>query len=358
MMDKSINVCHVTSAHDQLDDRIYLKECISLANAGYKTYIVARGEDRNVNNIEIIGCGYPKDRRDRMTGFTKNVFMKAKALACDVYHIHDPELLPYGVKLKNAGKKVIFDSHEDVPAQIMDKEWLPKSLRFVISKLYKMYETYAVGKFDAVVAATPHIAEQFQGRCQNVVTVNNYPCLDDIKFHEKLFAERKSIICYAGGISEMRGEKIMTEAMQEVDGLLILAGDSENVSSPPRTKYVGRISRQEVNELYGRSRAGIVIYQPAKNHFEAQPIKLFEFMAAGLPMVASDFPLWKMIVEENNCGICVNPTDVDAVRKACIELLNNPERSQQLGRNGRKAVLEKYNWANEEKKLLALYNSL
>ncbi|TYZ29114.1 glycosyltransferase family 4 protein [Selenomonas caprae] len=351
-------VCHMTSAHRQLDDRIYIKECRSLASAGYKTYIVAIGEKNDISNVEIIGCGYSNNRFERMTSFSKNVYLKAKELACDVYHIHDPELLPYGVKLKKAGKKVIFDSHEDVPAQIMDKEWLPRSLRFVISKLYKMYETYAVGKFDAVVAATPHIAEQFQGRCQKVVTVNNYPCLDDIKFHEKSFAERESIICYAGGISEMRGERIMTEAMQEVDGLLILAGDSENVSPPPRTKYVGRISRQEVNELYGRSRAGFVIYQPAKNHFEAQPIKLFEFMAAGLPMVASDFPLWKKIVEENNCGICVNPTDVDAVRKACIELLNNPERSQQLGRNGRKAVLEKYNWANEEKKLLALYNFL
>lgn len=123
-------------------------------------------------------------------------------------------------------------------------------------------------------------------------------------------------------------------------------------------KYIGRINRKEVNALYGCSRAGIVIYQPAKNHFEAQPIKLFEFMAAGLPIVASNFPLWRKIVEDNHCGICVDPSDVEAVRNACTELLSNPEKSQQLGRNGRKAVLEKYNWANEEKELLALYESL
>lgn len=123
-------------------------------------------------------------------------------------------------------------------------------------------------------------------------------------------------------------------------------------------KYVGRINRQAVNALYGQSRAGIVIYQPAKNHFEAQPIKLFEFMAAGLPVIASDFPLWQKIVEENDCGICVNPTDAASVKNACTTLLANPDRGQQMGKNGRKAVLEKYNWANEEKKLLALYESL
>ncbi|MBE6084388.1 MAG: glycosyltransferase family 4 protein [Selenomonas ruminantium] len=123
-------------------------------------------------------------------------------------------------------------------------------------------------------------------------------------------------------------------------------------------KYVGRINRQAVNALYGQSRAGIVIYQPAKNHFEAQPIKLFEFMAAGLPVIASDFPLWQKIVEENDCGICVNPTDAASVKNACIKLLSNPDRGQEMGKNGRKAVLEKYNWANEEKKLLALYETL
>lgn len=233
MKDKKCRICHVTSAHEQMDDRIYLKECISLVNEGYKTYIVAKGENRVINNVEIVGCGYPKNRRDRMTGFTQKIYLRAMELDCDVYHIHDPELLPYGVKMKKAGKKVIFDSHEDVPAQILDKEWMPGPIRYLISKIYKKFETYAVGKFDAVVAATPHIAEQFAGRCSKVVVVNNYPKLDDITFHETPFTEREPIICYAGGISEIRGEKIMTEAMRNVNGTLILAGDSEKMP-PPR----------------------------------------------------------------------------------------------------------------------------
>ena len=123
-------------------------------------------------------------------------------------------------------------------------------------------------------------------------------------------------------------------------------------------KFIGKISRTEVNTLYGKARAGIVIYQPAANHMEAQPIKMFEFMAAGLPVIASDFPLWKDIVEGNKCGISVDPRDSEAVRAACIPLIGNPKKAQQLGRNGKKAVDEKYNWTNEEKKLLKLYAEL
>ena len=123
-------------------------------------------------------------------------------------------------------------------------------------------------------------------------------------------------------------------------------------------RFIGRITRKEVNELYGSARAGIVIYQPAENHFEAQPIKLYEYMAAGLPVIASDFPLWKKIVEEAKCGICVNPEDPKAVRDACLEMLNNPEKAQEMGKAGRKTVIDKYSWEKEEKKLIALYKEL
>ena len=123
-------------------------------------------------------------------------------------------------------------------------------------------------------------------------------------------------------------------------------------------KFIGKINRQEVNELYGSARAGMVIYQPADNHYDAQPIKMFEFMAAGLPVVASNFPLWKEIVEGNACGICVNPQDADEVRTACMNLLNDPKKAQEMGLRGREAVETKYSWMSEEKKLVDLYNTM
>lgn len=225
-----MKVCHLTSAHSQEDIRIFHKECVSLAAAGYDTYQISVGDNRDLCGVHMIGIGERVGGRyTRMTKTAKLVYEVAVKLDADIYHFHDPELLPYGLKLKKQGKKVIFDSHEDVPAQIMDKDWIPKPLRSIVSGIYKSYETHVVKNLDAVVAATPHIAEKFQGRAKKIAVVNNYPKLDDIEFHENSFEEREPIICYAGGINEVRGEKIMIEAMKDVDGVLIIAGDHEKM---------------------------------------------------------------------------------------------------------------------------------
>lgn len=362
MENRRTSVCHFTSAHDAYDDRIYLKECISLEKAGYEVFLAVKGKNTAEEGIQIVGCGMPRNRFERILLFSRKVYKKALGINADIYHFHDPELLPYALKLKRKGKKVIFDSHEDVPSQILDKDWIPVFLRRIISGLYKMYESHVVKRLDAVVAATPHIAEQFKGRAKIVEVVNNYPKLDDIIFHDKPFAERKKIVCYAGGIGEIRGENVMVEAMMGIDADLVLAGDREGGpvtdTEDRRVRYLGKISRKEVNELYGSSRVGMLLYQPAQNHYEAQPIKMFEYMAAGLPFVASNFPLWKSIVEQNGCGICVDPQNVEEVREACRKLVSDPEMGQHMGSVGRKAVMEKYNWKNEEQKLFGLYTNL
>lgn len=223
-----IKVCHVTSAHGKEDDRIFLKECVSLAKNGYVVYLVERGETYDKDGVHIIGLGnMPDGRIKRMTCGAKKAFVNALELDADIYHLHDPELLPYALKLKRKGKIVIFDSHEDVPAQIIDKTWIPNPFRHIIAAIYKRYETYVTRQLDAVIAATPHIAEQFSGRANNILVINNYPRLDDIQFQEKPFSERGRIVCYAGGIDELRGERIMIEAMRSGENALIIAGDHE-----------------------------------------------------------------------------------------------------------------------------------
>lgn len=364
-MGRVIKVCHMTSAHEWNDVRIFMKMCHSLREAGYEVSLVAAGVSREYDGIHVVGCGEkPVGRRARMGGFARKVYETARELDCDIYHFHDPELLPYGIKLKQAGKKVIFDSHEDVPEQIMSKYWIPVPLRWTVSRLYKAYESYAVAKFDAVVTATSTIAGKFSSRAKNVVVVNNYPRLDDIVFQTKPFEERSASICYAGGLDEIRGGKIMVDAVKKLDDIrLVLAGSCDEAikasfSDECNISYLGIVSRKDVNLMYSESVAGIVIYQPAPNHFSAQPIKMFEFMAAGLPVIASDFPLWKKIIEDSGCGICVNPTKSDEVRRACLKLVNNRELGKKMGLAGRKYVVEKYNWAVEEKKLVNLYQSL
>ncbi len=232
-----------------------------------------------------------------------------------------------------------------------------------MSLIYKTYETYIVRKLDAVVTVTPHIVRKFEGRAKRVVLVQNYPKIDEIVFQDSPFENRDPIVCYAGTINTIRGEDTMISAMENVDGKLILAGrqDSDSViqyNDNKKIYYMGIIGRQEVNELYGKSVAGLVVLKPLHNYIDSLPVKMFEYMAAGLPVIASDFPLWKQIVEENNCGICVKPDDPKTLGKAIKRLLGNRKIAQQMGINGRNAVLKKYTWRQGEKNLLKLYMEL
>lgn len=352
-----IKICHMTDVHPSFDSRIFLKECISLKQAGYETYLVAPGNSCKKEGIHIIGCGRCDGRIKRIVFFAKKIYKRAVELDCDVYHIHDPELLRYALKLKRIGKKVIFDSHEDIPAQILDKPWLPCMLRKMVSHIYYIYETYIIKQIDAVVAATPYIAQQLKGRTQKIVIVNNYPRLDDIVYHDTSFKQRKAVLCYAGGISKIRGQDIMTDIMTDTDAVLMIAGDhiSERIG---KIEYMGQIDRKAINELYGKAIAGLVLLLPTANYIHSLPIKMFEYMAAGLPFVASDFPLWKEIVNTYHCGLCVPVTKKEKVQQAVSYLLSHRDEAEQMGRNGRKAVEEIYNWNHEKLRLIGLYREL
>ncbi|MBO4649759.1 MAG: glycosyltransferase [Clostridiales bacterium] len=353
-----MKVCHLTSAHPQDDIRIFHKECVSSYEAGFETYQISCGKTYDRNGVHLIGIGEPTtSRRKRMTETAKKVYQEAVKLDADIYHFHDPELLRYGLKLKKLGKKVIYDSHEDVPAQIMDKTWIPKPLRKIVSGMMKKHETRVVKKIDAVVTATSHIADKFEGRANKVVVVNNYPKLDDIEYHDSPFDSREKIVCYAGGINELRGESIMIEAMKNVDATLIIAGDHEIVDKGS-VKYPGRLDRKGINELYGRAVVGLCILKPIDNYFYSQPIKMYEYMAAGLPFVCSDFPGWRKVAEESGAGICVDPMDNAAITEAINTLLKDLSKAQEMGRKGRDYVVNNCTWSIEAKRLISLYNEL
>lgn len=356
-------VCHVSSAHQSHDIRIFVKECRSLAAVGHEVYFVVHGKSEELDGVHIVGLGdAPASRRERMISSARTACKTAAELHADVYHLHDPELLPYANKLKRLGAKVVFDSHEDVAGQIMEKDWIPLFLRRLVSRAYHSYESYVVRSLDAVVTATPHIAEQFKNRAKLVVAVNNFPVLDDIVFQERSFTERPRTVCFTGRVSDIRGGLVMLKAMEGVDGTLAIAGPCETDLSlaleGSSIEYLGTLPHERVNGIYAGSRAGVILYQPAENHCESQPNKLFEYMAAGLPVIASNFPLWREVVEGSGCGICVPPYDAESAGEAIASLIGDPERAQRMGRRGRKAVEERYNWEREKEALIDLYGRL
>jgi glycosyltransferase involved in cell wall biosynthesis len=336
---------------------------------GYNvSLVVADGKGDEVKDgVSIVDIGATTGGRlSRMIKTSLRVFEKAKELDSDVYHVHDPELIHTGLKLKKLGKKVIFDSHEDIPKQILYKPYLNKISKLILSKIFEWYENWSLPKFDYLIAATPFIRDKLLKINPNTVDINNFPFLNKLKISS--WTHKENAVAYIGGISEIRGIKEVILALSYTQNVhLNLAGSfSEKIFEEKIKKYenwskvntLGFLNRQQVSEVLAKSLAGIVTLYPVTNYITSLPVKMFEYMSAGLPVIASNFLLWREIIEGNQCGICVDPRNPKAIGDAIQYLVDNPQKAEQMGKNGRKVVEQKYNWSREEKKLLTLYRNL
>lgn len=363
-------VAHLTSVHPRHDTRIFLKECRSLARAGYRVLLVVAdglgGEDRD--GVHFVDVGKLRGRVRRMTETTRRIAAQAIRLDADIYHLHDPELLPVALYLNWQGRRVIYDAHEDLPAQVLSKPYLRPVLRRPIAAAVGHFENFVCRKLGHVVAATPAIRDKFVRAGIRAIDVNNFPMLGELETDVEWSGKAREV-CYVGGITAVRGIGQVVAAIAlcksgvrlNVGGRFSEQSTREAVGRSPGWRGVnelGFLSRQEMRSVLGRSVAGIVTFLPEPNHLNAQPNKMFEYMSAGLPVIASNFPLWREIIEGNDCGLCVDPLDPRAIADAIDHLVENPDVARRMGENGRRAVVERYNWAVEEKKLLALYEQL
>lgn len=362
-------VCHMTSAHRNNDTRIFYKECVSLARAGYEVYLVANGESFDKQNVHVIGIGEPPNSRiKRMLFKAKSVYKAAVNINADIYHLHDPELLPYALKLKKRGKKVIFDSHEDYGLLISEKEWIPKAFRSIMASIYEVYEKYICRKIDGVVVCYHWTEERLREYCKNTKMILNYPILKENSEMTSVDYSKRAV-SFAGGISVQWCHKEVLLALNKLSGIRYeLAGklvgqygiDLTKMKEWSLVNYHGLIPMDKVfTDVYANSSIGMALldYIPlCKGKVgNLSNTKFFEYMYMGLPLICTDFDLWKEIIIKENCGICVCPHDVDEIAEAINYLINNPEVARRMGQNGRRAIINKYNWGSEEKKLFELY---
>jgi glycosyltransferase involved in cell wall biosynthesis len=368
-MNNTIKVCHLTSVHYYNDTRIYYKECCTLAERGYETYFIVPEAPTQFNSL-VHFCSVATNRQNRLSRMTHTVwsiYSQARRLNADIYHFHDPELMLIGLLLRIQGKKVIYDVHEDVPRQILSKSYIPQYFRYFISEVIENLENFACKHFDGIVAATPLIHERFLKIASNTINVNNFPILNELYTLETSWEEKEMSVCYVGGISEQRGIFEMVDAIAQTEARLLLAGSflcpeqrRKAIKMPGwnSVQELGPVDRNGLAQALAKSIAGLVILHPIVNYFDALPVKMFEYMCAGIPVIASDFPLWKEIVEGNECGICVDPMDPKAITAAIKWITNNPEKAKFMGQNGRKAVEKKYNWEKEGKNFCNFYQEI
>ncbi len=363
-------VIHLTSAHRRYDTRIFIKECKTLFDEGYEVFLIVADSkgDEVKDGISILDVGTSKNKFHRIFTLTQLVFEKAKTLNADIYHLHDPELIPVGLKLKQLGKKVIFDAHEDVPKQLLSKPYLNPILSYSFSLGFSIYERWICREFDAIVTATPIIRDKYLNINRNSIDINNFPLQTELDSSSD-WNIKHNVVCYVGGMSVIRGirEMVLSMNMLNTNVNLVLGGrfndpqverQVKQYAGWQYVKYLGFLDRQGVRAVISQSIAGLVTLHPTRNYIESLPVKMFEYMSGGIPVICSNFPLLQEIIKVNNCGICVNPLNPQEIAEAIEFLINHRKIAEKMGNNGRQAIKNKYNWEKERHKLLMLYNSL
>lgn len=368
-------IIHFTTVHPRTDTRIRIKEAATLArelDADVCLYVQdGLGDEHDeAASIRIVDTGMrPGGRLARMTKGAWRMYRAVRRARPAIAHFHDPELIPVGLLLKLSGIKVIYDVHEDLPRQIQAKHWIKPVLRKAFGFGATAIEWVAGKSFDHLVLAAPVLSSRFPAGKSTVIF--NYPRLGELTCEESIpYQDRKPWFGYVGGITETRGSVEMVRAMSYVnapDAKLVLGGpmqpemhidDLEQMPEWSRTQYLGILSRAGVADLLCSVRAGLVVLHPTESYLASYPVKMYEYMMAGLPIIASDFPLWRNILDGVDCAIFVDPQDPKAIAEAMHWLLSHPDEAEAMGQRGQRAVQERFNWSAEGEKLVDTYRQL
>lgn len=327
------------------------------------------GDETDTSGFHVFDTGPRLARIKRMSLGGLRMFravVKARPL---IAHFHDPELLPWAMLMRLFGIKVIYDVHEDYPEAVAQNFRLPALARRVMPPFVRLSEWLGGHVLNGIVAVTPKIAGRFP--VSKTVLIRNWPLIEEYhKPDDRPMRDRPSAVAYIGTVTRNRNIIGMLAAVQiarECDAVLHLAGqftvsqDEAVARQHPgwaHVRFDGWVSRDGVADILSSARAGLVVLRPIPHEMVTYPIKLFEYMAAGLPVIASDFPLWRQIVEGAGCGLLVDPENPEAIAAAIRWVIQHPDEAQAMGERGREAVLKKYNWAEEAAELVRFYERL
>lgn len=373
-MDIMKKICVITSVHNTYDGRIYHKQCKSLVKAGYDVSLVAPKPDIMLDDsIKLIPIEKPKQELKRFL-HTFTVFKAARKTNADLYHFHDPELIPAGVLLRIfTGKPVIFDAHEHYPNAIMSKKYLKSWMKKPVRLIYEAIERICLPILSGVIYTTDEVGERYQR--YHSCKIENYPLTEMFTLNHSALKD-PNMVLYLGGITPIRGIEQLTEAFslaadKHPNARFLFVGRFESEAFErkikekvkasgfaDRVEFMGSVPYSEIETYLSKASIGIIPYLPEPNHLVCLPNKLFEYMAAGVAILASDFPHYRRVVENSDSGLLIDPEKPESIAGALNELLDNPKMTKEFGINGRKSFETTYNWETEERKLVSFYKKL
>lgn len=371
-MENKIKVCHVISGYYRNDPRIFQRQCKSLVNGGFEVCILTNDGQPNkvIEGIKVYATDKYWKNRIKVLLFANSQFLKkAIEVNADIYQLHSPELLSLGLKLKKLGKIVIYDSHEDLPSHIHEKEWIPVIFRKPISIFINFYINRVLKNYNEIISPHHHVVEKLELINANTTLITNFAKVgSSINFDLSHYLNRQNSICYSGTVYLSSNQEFILEAISNINNLKyqIVGFIDENYKEQlserkgfEKLQFLGRIPFEELDDFYSKSLIGMVIMDYRLNLGYRRGTyavnKIFEYMQAGLPIICTDYDLWKEIVDKYDCGICVEPHNAKQIEEAIQFLISNKEKAYQMGQNGRKAVLQEYNWSTQEKEYLRIF---
>jgi glycosyltransferase involved in cell wall biosynthesis len=370
----AFKVVHLTSVHQTFDNRIFHKQCKSLAKHGYKVVLITPHEkDQIIDGVRIKAVDIPSNRLSRMVVTCFQLFYAGIKEDANIYHFHDPELLFIGLILKLLKKNVIYDVHEDYAVLIKTKEYLPKSLRIITASIIGGIEKFVSNFLSAVILAE----KCYQDRFPNGQLILNYPNMMNLELFNQHQADQEAEtmprLLYTGNVSRDRGALIHSNIVnlhpgvevymvgkcsQELaEKMINIAGDNKE-----RLHIIGverYVPFEEIVSYYqnGPWLAGLAIFPPHPRYYEKELTKFFEYMEAQMPIICSDFPGWKKFIRDQEIGMCVDPLNPQQIHDAIEYSLGMPEENAKMGHRG-KSIVKSCNWEGEAEKLVNLYNQL
>lgn len=365
-----MNICVITSAHPIYDKRVFRQIKACLENEHSIEYIVP--VDSSDEIIEIDNLNYHKIKKG---GMIKRIFnlpiilYKCFKVKADVYHIHDPDLMFVGVILSRFKKNVIFDIHEHYADKFLISKKIPVFFREFMYKFYTKFEDWCANQIKNIIVVEDSQKERFNKlRDTEVEIIYNYPSIDEALTEPKLQSENVVLI-HSGSLTEYRGIMIIVEVAKKIKELNLyysiylidyFYSEKEEKQIKELINKLGlnkiitffpKVPQEEIYYFLKKGNIGVSFLLDIPKYQKGIPTKFFEYMACGLPIIASDLYYSEKYITANNCGITKRPNDI----MGFIEAIDKISSNFSFYSNNSYKSFEKYKWTLESEKLINFY---
>lgn len=354
-----LHICYLTGLYDRRDALLYYRQGKSMVMAGHKVSLVVCDDqpDEISEGIHIYSTKFvPHNRFERFFRTKRKILEIVKTLDADVFQISDPEHISIVQFFRKRKKPVVFNMREYYPDMLLHKDYIPRPFRRILSGVYLKMMAHYLKEYGAVFTVTPEIVSLLENKAylSNVHLLTNYPIPDPCySLSKEEYLSRRDTIIYEGTIYTTSRQDVFLNALQkipDVDYLLVGKIDEGNscIKQHPawnsRVHFVDGFTIEELKHYFSLSTISNTLRDFGNMDGSLGVLKIFESMEAALPVIFTDVPTYRAIVDKYKCGICANPNDEKSVESAIRYLVDHKEEAYAMGQNGRKAVLEEYNW--------------